>query len=686
MSRSVCRFSVWSGVVAVLGVAGAASVTRAAVAPPGSDSFAASPLVVARADLPPATETAFLRLYYPADQLVEAPTRHPKPLSQIAENVTVITAQEIEDMNAHTLAEVLARLPGLYPQFLANHLGAIMLPHLQGSGETQWHRDGVDERHVTVLVDGMPWNSATCGPYLNTIPVGIVERIEVIKGPASSTWGGALAGVINVITKAPGSRGGPGGAVSAAAGEGMTDGRGELAGAAGPVGYYLQVQDQRADWAEDNGSYVGRAGFAKTAVPLGPAATLTVSGGKSRAEIQNMPFSALGVLSDTDVRATFGRAALDVQPGGRVGFHLAAYAYDEFITQPTREDGSGVLDALLGLPLAPGQTVFEDTWDEEHRGVQGRAVVTAGAHSVVVGADYAHTALEEIHFTDFGGPDTQTPDRATVSRFGLYANDTWVLGPAAVSPGIRYDRNSVLGGFLSPSLGATLRLGKTTVLRGLVARGFTEPPLSWFAGGSYATDPNPDLKPEQVWSYQAGVETAVLRLVWLKATLFRHEVKDSLEEEDFDVPAGWRFVNSGHSWRTGFEVEGETAPLAGFTLRSSFSYVRVKKEARADKVSPNQKLYAGTAGAYWRGAGWQAQLVGSYVWWDLAPNVAGESAEEGEWNDPLWDLALSKTLPIVRTVDATVFFSAHNLFNGTTSLEPEETAPRWLEAGLRVRF
>ena len=33
------------------------------------------------------------------------------------------------------------------------------------------------------------------------IPIGIVDRIEVIKGPASSAWGSSLGGVINIITK-----------------------------------------------------------------------------------------------------------------------------------------------------------------------------------------------------------------------------------------------------------------------------------------------------------------------------------------------------------------------------------------------------------------------------------------------------------------------------------------------------
>ena len=59
-------------------------------------------------------EMQILRMFYQGKDLVISATRHPKPVSQVAENITVITAKEIERMNAHTISDVLNRVPGIF--------------------------------------------------------------------------------------------------------------------------------------------------------------------------------------------------------------------------------------------------------------------------------------------------------------------------------------------------------------------------------------------------------------------------------------------------------------------------------------------------------------------------------------------------------------------------------------------
>ncbi len=48
-------------------------------------------------------EDKFLKEWYIEDEQVETATRSPKPMAQVAENVTIVTAEEIEAMHAHTL-------------------------------------------------------------------------------------------------------------------------------------------------------------------------------------------------------------------------------------------------------------------------------------------------------------------------------------------------------------------------------------------------------------------------------------------------------------------------------------------------------------------------------------------------------------------------------------------------------
>lgn len=67
------------------------------------------------------------------------------------------------------------------------------------------HINGMEGPYTMVMIDGMPIVSALSGVYgLSGIPNSIIERIEIVKGPASTLYGSeAVAGLINVITKRP---------------------------------------------------------------------------------------------------------------------------------------------------------------------------------------------------------------------------------------------------------------------------------------------------------------------------------------------------------------------------------------------------------------------------------------------------------------------------------------------------
>jgi outer membrane receptor for ferrienterochelin and colicins len=67
------------------------------------------------------------------------------------------------------------------------------------------HINGMEGPYTMVMIDGMPIVSSLSGVYgLSGIPNSIIERIEIVKGPASTLYGSeAVAGLINVITKKP---------------------------------------------------------------------------------------------------------------------------------------------------------------------------------------------------------------------------------------------------------------------------------------------------------------------------------------------------------------------------------------------------------------------------------------------------------------------------------------------------
>lgn len=65
------------------------------------------------------------------------------------------------------------------------------------------HMNGMEGAYTSILIDGMPIVSSLASIYgLSGIPLSMIERVEVIKGPASALYGSqAMAGIINIITK-----------------------------------------------------------------------------------------------------------------------------------------------------------------------------------------------------------------------------------------------------------------------------------------------------------------------------------------------------------------------------------------------------------------------------------------------------------------------------------------------------
>ena len=93
-----------------------------------------------------------------------------------------------------SLFESLSMVNGVRPQLNCN---------VCNTGDI--HINGMEGPYTMVLIDGMPIVSALSTVYgLSGIPNSIVERIEVMKGPASTLYGSeAVGGLINVITKNP---------------------------------------------------------------------------------------------------------------------------------------------------------------------------------------------------------------------------------------------------------------------------------------------------------------------------------------------------------------------------------------------------------------------------------------------------------------------------------------------------
>ena len=122
------------------------------------------------------------------EQMVVTATRTMKDVKEVPASVDVITAEEIAARNVTSVTEALRMKTGVYMNPIAQ--GGISI---RGFGSTD----------ILVLLDGQPINSGWNGVMnWEMIPVERIARIEIVRGAASSLYGGrAVGAVVNIITK-----------------------------------------------------------------------------------------------------------------------------------------------------------------------------------------------------------------------------------------------------------------------------------------------------------------------------------------------------------------------------------------------------------------------------------------------------------------------------------------------------
>ncbi|MDU0460488.1 MAG: TonB-dependent receptor [Geobacteraceae bacterium] len=584
---------------------------------------------------------------------VVSTSRLPQPISRIAENVTVITSDDIVSLNARTLDEVLQTVSG------------IQLFQVRTPGSTSLFTvNGSLSNHVLVLIDGIPQNPL--GTELNAaelgmIPVQRIERIEIVKGAASVAWGPALGGAVNIITRDSGTNKKLSGIASASYGENTTsDMRGGVNGKIDRLGYYID-------------------------------------GGR---------FHSNGLLADNQVTLdhVFGKLMYDLPSKGRLSFgadfrdgdrEVGHSGFDTANT-PLVSSGSRFVTGYLKLdyPLHDQLNLEiltsvgkKDIWQQweiaqpnkflifdarnqtDSQQASARLIWDNRSASLVVGFEYLHDGITVKE------PETQLPMvnfSRNLDRYAAFLNGSYTLGPVTLLSGIRFDHIDNNEQVASYNLGATWQLTDNTLLRVYGARGYSLP--------------TPNFQKDtlqNIWTVQAGIESSAVPFLWLKGTLF---YSDTWNIQTFVVPPDYPLSPVGtvqsEEYRQGFEVEGRSAPWHDLSLAAGFTYSDVRDKKSDSRISfvpiSTTKLSLQYTN---HELGLRAMLTGSHVDW---PSDAGNSVHD---RDMYWDLHLTQKLSTHGNVTTELFLSGRNLFNNAQYIDDfRKNAPRWFEGGMRVKF
>jgi vitamin B12 transporter len=123
--------------------------------------------------------------------VVVTATRSPLPAERTPASVTVLTGERLRAEGITTLADALRTVPGL----------AIVQSGSFGGATSVFIRGG-ESKYTKILVDGVPMNDAGGAFDLSTLSTDNLDRIEIVRGPASVLYGSdAMAGVVQLFTR-----------------------------------------------------------------------------------------------------------------------------------------------------------------------------------------------------------------------------------------------------------------------------------------------------------------------------------------------------------------------------------------------------------------------------------------------------------------------------------------------------
>ncbi|HXW68478.1 MAG TPA: TonB-dependent receptor [Dissulfurispiraceae bacterium] len=592
-------------------------------------------------------EKAFISMYN--DQSIVTATRSSKPLSQVAENVTIITADDIKLSGAHTLVDVLNNITGVQV-FTTGGPGSIASVSLQGS----------DTRHVTVAIDGVIINNLSGNTAdIAAIPVQDIERIEIIKGPASSVWGSALGGIINIITKSADTTKKAKGELDLMYGERSTnDSRSEIYGKLSQFRYYFYAGRFVSDGFRPFNAIENNNVFTKLIYHAGVSdMVLSLSYTKgNRGILQDQP-------DGLDIGDAFNylRSSLsfNTKVADNIDFSLAMHA----LQQQYHQDYS---------LISSGEDILRNYYNDTDVGGSVKVIWKADIHNVVFGCDYDSGILRSNNVSGL---------KKGLDKAAVFINDSITAIPRlTITPGLRYDDTNTSGDFVSPSLGVTYKLSEVFLLRAETARGFNVPPLSYTYGDGSSIIANPNLKVENVTSYQTGFETTAIPFIDLKVMLFHHIVGNAIALEAL-TPTTSMLVNQDKDRRQGIESEISTTPIYNISLTAGSSFIGYRN-MNTNSIIPNEPTCMYDFGLkYNDGDSLKALLKGHYIWWNA------EAAEGAKYNALIVDADISKVLARNKGVVWETFLAINNIFNGAQYAYGSYKNPRrWVEGGVRISF
>ena len=530
--------------------------------------------------------------------VVVTATRSPLAAERVPSSVSVITGAQLRAQGITEVVDALRQVPGL----------AVVQTGSYGGATSLFIRGG-ESKFAKVLIDGVPVNDAGGAFDFSSLSTDNLDRIEIVRGPASVLYGSdAMAGVVQLFTLR-GTAGMHGDVDARAGGYGSSDADGALRGASGIFSYSAAAARHATD-----GFQAFNSGYRQTV----GSALVSARGVRSDATLSmrysddqfHFPTDGSGKVVDSNAVHGDDRLAIGVDAGYRftpqaeARLSLASY------------DTHGI---STDLPNSPGDTngYYYSTPDKERRrSAELRlALALPASSSLTIGTRYEREWRFQSQTTDNYGGSTDSAHTRNTS--GVYAQLLSSPGDRLTTTlGTRFEHNDEFGDFVTYRAAASSALTQGTRIRASLGTAFREPSFLENYGSAFVIG-NPALSPERSLSFDAGVEQRLGNDLMFGVTAFQNNFRNLI---DYAYSATAPNYNNIARTRTrGLEVESRATLLDGLHADGAFTYLDTRvidpgaSSAASAAFAPGARLLRRPMHSLDIGAGYSASLGGVEV-------------------------------------------------------------------------
>lgn len=409
------------------------------------------------------------------DDVVVTATRTPQTRESVIADVTVIDREDIERAGQSTFVELLQTQPGVE---ISSSGGA-------GTSSSIFLR-GSNSNQVIVLVDGIRVGSATAGTTtFENIPLAQIEKIEILRGPATSLYGqDAVGGVIQIFTK----KGGGKPQFHAAVGYGSYDTKTAEAGMRGSLGdatFSLNIS------STDTNSFSAKRIRTGAQSDNDDYRNLAVSGSFGYQIAEGHEIGIQAFSSD-------GRANYDSSNTFRNYVDLTQLSYSLFSKNQFTSNWKSTF--RIGEGIDDSQNQLDQTTSSQFKTKQKQLSWQNDIRLPIGTLTLLYDRLEQKVITDV--PFAETKRNTDGLMVGYLAD----INDHSFQVNLRNDHSSLFGSQTTGGLGYGYKINPNWRITGSYAKAFKAPTFNdQYYVDEFGAFNNPNVKPEESENFEASV-------------------------------------------------------------------------------------------------------------------------------------------------------------------------------------